>query len=219
MIAQITGQLENIDTGALLIKLEAGLTYQVLVSPYTSARLGNSIGQVVNLYTLHYLESQGQGSTMIPRLAGFISQIDKQFYELFTTCKGIGNRKALRAMSLSVTQLARAIADRDAAMLTSLPEIGKRTAETIIATLHGKVDHFLDVSHFTNAPEPGAEATSDNTTQAIPTSMARQALEILVTLGENRTQAAQWIDQVLHSDDKPKDVQELINQVYLVRTG
>ena len=81
---------------------------------------------------------------MIPRLAGFLSVEDRAFFELFTTCKGIGNRKALRAMSLDVGQLAGAISDRDIALLQTLPDIGRRTAETIIATLHGKVDRFLN---------------------------------------------------------------------------
>ncbi len=54
---------------------------------------------MITLTTFQYLESQGQGSSVIPRLVGFQSTAEREFFELFTTVKGIGNRRALRAMA------------------------------------------------------------------------------------------------------------------------
>lgn len=214
MICRIHGLLEHIEDDIATIDTregEHGFVYRVIVSPYTAARLGGSLGQPVTLHTLHYLESQNQGASFTPRLAGFLTHEDRRFFELFTTTKGIGFRKALRAMSLSTEQLAAAIADRDVSMLQTLPEIGKRTAETIIAHLSGKVEGFVG--------EAGIGATSATSADAQPASpLAKQALQVLVQLGENRAQAQRWIEEALRQDDeRPQDVQQLLERVYAIR--
>jgi holliday junction DNA helicase RuvA len=214
MIAKIAGILEAIEGSTALVAMPGGLTYQVLLPAFTAARLAGSLGQPVTLHTFHFIESQGQGSTAYPRLAGFTSVIDRRFYELFTTVKGIGNKRALRAMALDTAQIAAAIADRDLALLQSLPEVGRRTAETIVATLSGKVDAFVSAAAY--APAPGTPAVGQpGATQGL----ARQAMEVLLQLGENRTQAVMWIDQALREEDRPTDVQALIQRVYQIKAG
>ncbi len=205
--------LEAIGESSVLIRTDGPLSYEVLAPSYVLARLGGGIGRPVTLHTLYYLESQNQGSSFLPRLAGVLTVQDRRFFELFTTCKGIGNRKALRAMALDTGQIAAAIAGRDATILQSLPEIGRRTAETIIATLHDKVDAFVGSTAFTRG------GAAEGSGAAAPSGMGRDALGLLVQLGENRVQAMQWIDQVLRGDDKPGDVQELIARVYQIKAG
>jgi len=216
MIARIEGILDSVEADRAYLRLPDGLTYEVLLPAFTSARLGGSIGRDVTLHTLHYLESQAQGATIFPRLAGFSSVTDKQFFELFVTCKGIGHRRALRAMTLSTAQIAGAIADRDLAMLQSLPEVGKRTAETIAVTLKGKVDRFLDTVPMGAA---GPDGETDMPTAGVPGSLARDALHVLLQLGENRVQATNWIDRALSSDDAPKDAEALVAEVYRIKGG
>ncbi len=219
MIVKLEGILQSIEADRGYISLPSGLTYEVLLPAYTAARLTGSIGKTVTLHTLHYLESQAQGATIYPRLAGFTSAIDRQFFELFVTCKGIGHRRALRAMTLSTAQIAGAIADRDLALLQSLPEVGKRTAETIAVTLKGKVDRFLD------AIPTGNRTVADDGTDIEPThipgagSLARDALQVLLQFGENRTQAVNWIDRILSMDDAPSDVESLVAEVYRIKGG
>ncbi len=217
MIAKIQGVLRSIEQGKALIETGGGsapgLTYEVLLPAYAAARLQGSIGQAVTLSTLYYVESQGQGSTLFPRLAGFPTLQEQQFFELFTTCKGIGHRKALRAMALEVGQLAGAIADRDVAVLQSLPEIGRRTAETIIVTLRDKVDRFLSMG----PSSPGAAEAGSATPATPPSRIAREAMEVLMQLGENRQQAVDWIDQATRDDDPPRDVQDLVSKVYQLK--
>lgn len=211
MIARIEGTLVGIEQGAAMVSTPGGFTFQVLVPAYTAARLGGSLDQAVSFTTYCFVESQSQGSTLIPRLAGFTNSEDRAFYELFVTCKGIGPKRALRAMAIATHQIAAAIADRDATMLQSLPEIGKRTAETIIATLRGKVDHFIDIPASTSGVKPAAPSIS----------IAREALEVLLQLGENRIEALAWIDRALAASEEapPKDAQGLLAAVYRIKAG
>lgn len=216
MISEIQGILRGVEGGAASVRVGEGFTYEVLVSTFTAARLGDSIGQQVTLYTLYYLESQNQGATLLPRLAGFLTPDDRRFFELFTTTKGIGNRKALRAMTLSTDQIAAAIADRDLPLLQSLPEVGRRTAETIVATLYGKVDRFVSAAAF----GPPAGGTAVATASGGARALAREALEVLMQLGENRTQALAWIDEALRDEtlgERPADVQDLVARVYRIK--
>lgn len=218
MIARIEGVLESIEEGAAMLRVGEGFVYEVLISAYTASRLGASIGRRVTFHTLHYLEGQNQGSSFLPRLAGFLTPDDQRFFELFTTTKGIGNRRAMRAMTLPIDRIAAAIADRDVAMLRSLPEIGPRTAETIIATLHGKVDAYISAAAYADKADPDNAAASA-ATPAPARALAREALEVLLQLGENRTQAVAWIDQILRDagDDRPGDVQEIVARVYRLK--
>lgn len=119
-----------------------GLVYEVLVPASDAALLSAHVGQEVEFHTLHYLEGQGQGSSYWPRLVGFRTAADREFFELFTTVKGIGTRKALRALQAPFGRVAQAVAARDLGFLTALPEIGRKTAETIVVELRGKVERF-----------------------------------------------------------------------------
>lgn len=213
MISRIHGVLETVDHGAAQVVVDGGLTYEVLVPAYAQARLGGSLGQPTTLHTVYLLEGTAQGASMSPRLLGFLSVDDKRFFELFTTVKGIGPRKAMRAMTLDTGQIAGAIADRDVKLLQSLPEIGKRTAETIVAALHGKVDPFVSGAVY------GSRDTAGDAQPAPGRAAAREALEVLVQLGENRTQAIQWIDQVLTKEPDLDDAQVVITEVFKVKGG
>jgi len=220
MIGRIQGRLEAIEGTHALVALGdpqfGSLTYEVMLPAYTALRLQTSIGQPVALLTYHFVESQGQGTTLIPRLAGFLTQQDREFFELFTTCKGVGNKRALRAMTMEPASIAAAIADRDIATLQTLPEIGKRMAETIIATLHGKVNGFIDPG----AAAPAGKSKGKAAPAAGPGNLARQALDVLLQLGEQRTSAMTWIEQAIRDiDNRPTDVQDLVARVYRIKAG
>lgn len=217
MISKISGMLESVEGSVANVRVDGGFTYEVLVSGYTAARLGDGIGQPITLHTLNYIESQDQGTSFLPRLAGFLTVEDRRFFELFTTTKGIGKRKALRALALGTDQVAAAIADRDLALLQSLPEIGRRLAETVVATLHGKVDKYV-VAAYSGAP--GSPNGNGKSGKPVARTLAKEALEVLLQLGENRTQAVTWIDEALRDEaDKPGDVQAVIAKVYRIKSG
>ena len=99
---------------------------------------------------------------------------------------GVRHRKALRALQLPIPTIARAIAEKDLDTLRSLPEIGKRTAETIVLELHDKVaiDEGID-SLAQEVTAPGA---------------SRDAIQVLVQLGEPRIRAVELVDRAGRAD-------------------
>ncbi len=225
MIARIQGLLESIDKNIATIRIgdaaAGGFAYEVMLPAFAVSRLGDAIGKSVTLHTFHYLESEGQGSSMLPRLAGFLSPQDRAFYLLFTTCKGIGYKKALRALAMDTAQIAAAIADRDASFLQNLPEIGKRMAETIIVTLRGKTDSYVSAATYgTGAKNAAAGVEAGLAAPAGLGQIARETMEALLSLGENRAQVVQWIDMVLRdTDHPPRDSADLIARVYRIKAG
>ena len=215
MIARITGTLVDLQADTALIEASPGIAHELLLPAFVTQRLAPSLNQAVTLHTLHVLESQNQGALFLPRLAGFLTPADKAFYQLLTTVKGIGHRRALRALVLPTDQLAGAIADRDIKLLQTMPEVGKKTAETIALTLRDKVDPFLNAPR---ASSPGDPDVVD--VLAAPTSsLARSAVEALVALGEDRARALAWVDQVMQSEERPGTIEELIAAVYRLKAA
>jgi len=214
MIARIQGTLDAIEQDRAYVDLQHGLVYEVLLPAFAATRLATSTGQPVTLHTFEFIEATSQGSTMFPRLAGFLSAADRRFFQLFVTCKGIGHRRALRAMVLDTNTIASAIADRDAKLLQTMPEVGKKLAEGIVLNLRDKVDGFVSEAAY---PAEGL-ANGDAPGARVGGTLARDALEVLLQLGENRTQAVQWIDRAL-SNNAPTDVQALVAEVYRLRAG
>lgn len=184
MLARITGVLEEIGETGALIALESGLAYRVLTPRFLTDDLMNQVGQRVTLYTRELYEAQGQGGHLTPRLMGFSSSNDLRFFELMTTVKGVGPRKALRAMAAPIPTIAAAITTKDAKALQQLPEIGKRLAETMIAELHGKIESFT-----------AAEGASARLTEPkdVLTGAAEQARAALVQLGESPAEADRMV--------------------------
>jgi len=227
MIARIEGHLEAVVQHTALVRMEmaagAVVVHEVLLSAYTAARLLRDVGQTVKLHTLYYMEGQNQGAMFLPRLVGFLTVEDRQFYELFTTCKGIGYRRALRAMTLSTDVIAAAIAERDLDLLQSLPEIGRRMAETIVTTLRGKVDHLVAATSYP-ARQGDQPSKSDDAAFDAGSHVAREALKVLLQLGETRQDAMRWIDQALlacesNGEPRPASPEELIAKVYRIKAG
>lgn len=141
MIASLTGELR--DALDDRVHLQAGpIVYELLVPAADRASLSASVGETLTFHTILYLEGDPNRGNLEPRLIGFMRASDKRFFERFTTVKGVGVKTALRALTVPVGEIARAIESRDARFLVSLDGIGKRTAELIVAELSGKVKDF-----------------------------------------------------------------------------
>lgn len=141
MITRIDGILERAGEGTVHVRV-GDVVYELLVPACDEAEWMSSVGAKASLHTLHYLESQGQGASFWPRLIGFREPGDRDFFDLFTSVKGIGMRRALRSIAIPPARIAEAIVVRDTALLMSLPEIGKKTAETMVLELRDKVTSF-----------------------------------------------------------------------------
>ena len=204
MIARIAGRLEEVSSASAVIDTGSGLWYEVFIPACNVDRLSRRIGQDVVLHTIHYLEGDASHGAQTPRLVGFASLEERDFFRLFTTVKGIGVRKALRALVRPVAEVAAAIQAKDAKMLVALPEIGRRTAESIIAELHGKVERFA------GPPVPPERKMSE---------AAEEALAVLVQLGERRADAAALIERVLAAAPELTSPQAVIQHAYRLKAA
>jgi Holliday junction DNA helicase RuvA len=197
MISRISGQLVEVTTNSAMIEV-GGLWYEVLVPACDVGRLSAKIGREIVLYTIHIVEGDPSRGSTVPRLIGFLAEEDRAFFKAFTTVKGIGVRKALRALVRPVAEVAAAIENKDDKLLKSLPEIGKRTAETIIAELNGKVGDFAGEIV---AAEPDALPLSD---------AGREAVAALVQLGEKRPDAESLVERVLKVEPDLTTAEQII---------
>jgi Holliday junction DNA helicase RuvA len=207
MITRLEGRLERVADGRAEVRCGA-LCYELLVPAFEEMRLGPAVGQMIELHTLHYLESPNQGSTFIPRLIAFGSPQDRAFFELFTTVKGIGPRKALRAMQMAPGTIAVAISERDLNLLRSLPEIGRKLAETLVLELREKMGPFLGGT----AQESGPATTADPRA-----ALARDAIAVLVQLGESPLAARQLAERALRADSQLATADDLLRAALVLR--
>ena len=208
MISRIEGLLESVtDDGRALLRCDY-IIYELFIPGADQQRLATMMGERVSFHTLHYLEGRDQGAAYMPRLIGFASPADRAFFELFTTVKGIGNRKALRALQLPFGAIAAAIAEKDIDLLKSLPEIGKRTAETIVAELHGKVDRFVELK-----PLPSEKVAPTSARSAL----INDAVAVLAQLGEQKLTARQLVDRALAADSTLESAEALVAAAFRLK--
>jgi len=216
MIRRITGRLDGAtDLGVEITPEGSGLTYEVLIPRYLGERLEGRLGQVVTLHTREHLEAQGQGTSFVPRVIGFDTPAERAFFELLTTVKGLGVRKALRALANEPSWVAAAIADKDVKRLRTLPEIGARLAETMIAELHGKIGVVL------SAGELGvmdASSVELHPSAALPAAV-REAVSALVALGETRVVAERLVDRAVALVGEGEGAEAIVAAAFRQRAG
>jgi Holliday junction DNA helicase RuvA len=97
MIARLTGQLELVGENRAVIA--AGpLAYEVMVAPVTVDELRRRLGQVVTLHTLEYFDGNPAYGQMVPRLVGFLTEMEKRFFVRYVSVQGIGIAKGLKSL-------------------------------------------------------------------------------------------------------------------------
>ena len=138
MIAYIEGRLfKKEDDRILLLTQQIG--YEILVPAFVRETLNSKqIGEEVALY-IYYHQTERQPK---PVLIGFNLEAEKEFFQRFISVEAIGPLKAVKALTISIRDIAQAIESNNLEPLKKLKGIGDRTAQKIIATLHGKVAKF-----------------------------------------------------------------------------
>ncbi len=207
MIARIEGQLLKIDDETALVQV-GQIGYEIMLPGYCSGLLADKVGTEITLSTIQYYEGSPGGGNLTPRVIGFIDHADKQFFHKFTSVKGMGIRKALRCLSIPIAQIASAIEQGDEKLLNTLPGIGKRMSQQIIAQLKGKLTDFATAEH--------VEAPS-GTVQFKP--FQAEALEILVAWGEKRKEAMELIELACKKHPDVVTAEELVPLVYRLKQG
>ena len=192
---------------------------EVLIPEYTRRQLQGRVGELVVLHTVFYIEGNAMGGRMTPRLIGFTTPVEREFFDVFCSVDGVGVRKALRAMVRPVRELARTIQDQDVRMLATYPGIGEAMAERVVAKLRRKVGKFTLIVGPAAGPDAtaGGPAEANGTPDNAEPDVIRDTYAALLSVGHNDSSARQQIDRVLAGKKKFKSVTDMIEAIYKTR--
>src|SRR5687767_14109225 len=131
MIGYLEGTLRQLDTTRALV-IAGGVGYEVHISLQTYYRLEGKRDVALDVYT-HVREDALS-------LYGFASTDEKYAFEKLISISGIGPTLAQKILSgIDAADLADAVARADARKLSSIPGVGKKTAERICLELRDKL--------------------------------------------------------------------------------
>jgi holliday junction DNA helicase RuvA len=190
MIERLTGVLAAIAGEAVVVDV-GGVGFLVEVSAVTFRDLPPVGAPVMVLTHLQVREDALQ-------LYGFSTDEERELFRLFLGVSKIGPKLALAALSSRrPIDLKRALVTGDVAVLSTIPGIGRKTAERLILELKDKVG---DLGLPPGSTAPGITAPDDG-----PLSLARAAL---VELGFGAAEA----DKLLARVEPDQPVEAIIRQ-------
>lgn len=133
MIAFLNGRLAHKGEDHCLIEV-SGVGYRIAMSTGSLTSLP-AVGDEVVVHTyMHVREDE-------LALFGFESTAEKDLFGRLITVSGVGPKVALAALSTcDVDSLVQGIVDEDVALVSSVPGVGKKTAQRIILDLKDKLD-------------------------------------------------------------------------------
>jgi Holliday junction DNA helicase RuvA len=208
MITRITGVLNRVLDEEVRLQVGA-LEYQVLVPEFVRRSVQGSTGRELTLFTCHYFDGNPMQGRVVPRLVGFTTEAELDFFELFCTVDKVGTRKALKALVRPVREIADAIQRQDSKWLTTLPGVGAATAEQIIATLRRKVTRYALMAPAGAEREEGAAAAV-----VVDGNVLEDAYQALMSVGHSPAEARNRLDQVLTTGKTFKSVEDVLLEIY-----
>ncbi len=199
MIGYLEGKLlKKEDDRILLLANQVG--YEILLPANVMETFRTkAVGDAVSLY-IFYQQTERQPK---PVLIGFNLEVEKEFFQHFISVEDIGALKAVKALSISVRDIARAIESKDVSTLKRLKGIGDRTARKIIATLEGKMDKFALIRKAEKVDVTEIEDVS------------KQVLDVLVMqLGYRTRDAKRMVADAMQRNSAITTPEELFEEVY-----
>ena len=199
MIGYLEGTLLKIGEDRILL-LSNQVGYEILLPAFVMETVSDkNTGDPLALYIYHQ-QTERQPK---PVLIGFNLEAEKEFFQLFVTVEDIGPLKAVKAMTIPVRDIARAIESRDEARLRQLKGIGSRTAQKVIATLSGKMDKFALIRK------------TDKVAAREEVDITKPVIDVLVSqLGHRVTDARKMIAAALDRSPGVSTPEELFDEVY-----
>jgi Holliday junction DNA helicase RuvA len=171
MIGALAGVIAEKEPPRLLIECQ-GLGYEVHVPMSTYLALP-PVGSNVRLRIHHVLREDAS------LLFGFATTEERELFRALLKVNSVGPKVALAILSgVSASQFRQAMAADDAAALTRIPGVGRKTAERLLVEMR---DHFKD------APSAGGVAGS------LPP--REEALHALLALGYKPQEAQKMLDK------------------------
>jgi len=133
MYSYISGDILHVDGIGISVLAEGtGIGFDILVSPAVLSGLATK--KKIQLWIHHHITEAGQ------TLFGFDSVSERSLFRQLLKVNGIGGKTALSLLGLGEDELLRAIQFEDDTLLSSVPWIGKKTAQKIIVDLKGSID-------------------------------------------------------------------------------
>ena len=192
MYAYVSGTLADKKPTEAIVDV-GGIGYRLLI-PASSYEKLPLVGQPAKLVTAFVVREDAM------TLYGFATDGEKTAFETLTAVSGIGPKLALAALSaMSPGELRDTVVAGDAALLTRIPGIGKRTAERLIVELRDKFAGMdgLDTGGALGGDGAVAEARAD----------ARSGLE---ALGLSRAEAEKRLRKVLRAHPGTQSAEDLL---------
>jgi Holliday junction DNA helicase RuvA len=189
VIGSLRGKLVQKNPPHLMVDVQ-GVGYEIEAPASTWSALPE-LGADVQLRT-HLLVREDHHS-----LFGFLTDAERSLFRDLLRVNGIGAKSALAVLSaMSVQGCVSAIQAEDAATLTRVPGIGRKTAERIILDLRDRLGHIAPVT----MPERGAASDAG-------ASAANEVFNALVALGYKPVEARRMLEQV---SGKGSDAAEIL---------
>lgn len=191
MIYNVRGTLTYTDINYAVVEC-GGVGFKCFVSMTTLKELP-SLGKETNLYT--YLAVREDAMDLF----GFATQQELDAFKLLITVSGVGPKAAMAVLSvLPPDRLSVAVSSGDVKSIQSAQGVGKKTAERIVLELK---DKMLGIAPSNAAAVQSIQAVASN-------SDAQEAVEVLVSLGFNQSDAA----TVVGAMDKGLSVDDMIRK-------
>jgi Holliday junction DNA helicase RuvA len=180
MIAHLRGKLLAKHPNQAIVET-GGVGYDVTISVPTYSDLP-AIGAEVALHIHTHVRED------LIALYGFLRPAEKQLFEKLITVSGIGPKLAITILSgMAAEEMVGAIRGNDAARLTRIPGIGRKTAERMVLELRDKLP-------------PEGTAAADLTPGL--SGMEEDVLSALVNLGYQRPVAEKAVAAIVKNGKK-----------------
>ncbi len=136
MISYLRGQIALKDAQGIVIDV-GGMGFRVGMSTQSLSSLEPQ-GSETTVYTHMQVREDGMS------LFGFCDERERMLFERLITVSGVGPKVAISALStFSADSLMRAIASEDITAVSSIPGIGKKTAQRIVLELKGTLESAI----------------------------------------------------------------------------
>ncbi|GAA1846066.1 Holliday junction branch migration protein RuvA [Microbacterium koreense] len=183
MISSLTGAVAHVDQDSLVVDV-GGVGLSVAVPPQVAR--STHIGERIRLHTTLIVREDALS------LVGFDSREELSVFSLLLGVTGVGPKSALGVLSsLTVPQIAEAVASDDDAPFRRVSGIGPKTAKLIVVQLAGKID----------APPPAH--SSDGAVAPASDDVVTHVVQALIGLGWPERTAAEAVAATASSADAP----------------
>jgi Holliday junction DNA helicase RuvA len=201
MIGQLTGLLIEKNPPELLIDVQ-GVGYELYAPMTTFYQLPDEVSRsadanpskpLISLYTHMVVREDVQ------QLYGFYHRADRQLFRELIKVSGIGPKLALTILSgMDSVTFVQSIRHQDTALLTSLPGLGKKTAERLIIEMQDRLKNW---SYHQSAPDGNAVATVINMQLTESRQPLNDAQQALIALGYKPQHAHQVLNAMQGADE------------------